>query len=157
MMIKFPLPVFLFFQLTVQDFILNWLDSFIQYLKQNLLLFLNVPKYTDSRSHYRFKDYLEYEDGLYYVTDDNVFIYNQSQNPSSGNRGICCITMVLINTNKNASYNISFEDIFMNKNFKQVVASEIIKPTGKKTLRYLRRTSLFFCLLFNHSIFVNMK
>lgn len=39
----------------MQDFVLQWMDSFIHYLKQNLLQFLNIPKYTDNRSHYHFK------------------------------------------------------------------------------------------------------
>lgn len=48
-------PPELVIKLTMQDFVILWLDSFIHYLKQNLLQFLNIPKYTDTRSHYHFK------------------------------------------------------------------------------------------------------
>lgn len=133
----FELYVF-YLQVTVQDFALNWLESFVHYLKQNLELFLNIPKYTDSRSHYRFKDYPEYEDGNHLGSDDNVFIYNQSQNPSSGSRGICCITMALINNNKNSSStSVTFESIFEKKNFEATVSSEIIQPEGEAKLIYI--------------------
>lgn len=107
------------------------MESFIHYLKQNLLLFLNIPKYTDSRSHYRFKDYPEYEDGNHLGSDDNVFVYNQSQNPSSGSRGICCIALALINNKKNGITPIAFEEIFEIKNYQTTVSSVIIKPDGK--------------------------
>lgn len=114
----------------MQNFTLNWLQSFSHYLKQNLLLFLNIPKYTDSRSHYRFKDYPEYDDGNYLGSEDKIFIYNQSQNPSSGSRGICCIALALINNNKNGPSPIDFEEIFETQNFQKTVSSVIIKLEG---------------------------
>lgn len=42
-------------RISIQEFALKWLDSYMHYLRQNLLQFLNIPKYTDSRSHFHFK------------------------------------------------------------------------------------------------------
>ncbi|XP_017776135.1 PREDICTED: protein SZT2-like [Nicrophorus vespilloides] len=82
-------------KLSIPNHSVQLLDAFIHYLKQNLLQFLNVPKYTDSRlSH--FKDYTESDRSNNRMTEENIFIYNQSQNPSSGSRGIACIAMAII-------------------------------------------------------------
>lgn len=121
------------FQLTIQEFALRWLESFVHYLKQNLLLFLNIPKYSDNRSHYHFKDYVEAEDTNHPVYEDNIFIYNQSQNPSSGSRGIACIALTLINGLERVKHQetISFTDIFETKEFDSIVSSQIIDDESK--------------------------
>ncbi|RZC33025.1 SZT2-like, partial [Asbolus verrucosus] len=120
-------------RLTMQDFVLLWMDSFIHYLKQNLLQFLNIPKYTDNRSHYHFKDYSESEQTGNRSIDDNIFIYNQSQNPSSGSRGIACIALgVVYNTDfKCADITLkSFEEVFETKSFQNMVSSKIMDSDG---------------------------
>nr|XP_023016879.1 KICSTOR complex protein SZT2-like [Leptinotarsa decemlineata] len=131
-------PPEIIIRLTVQKFALRWLESFIHYLKQNLLQFLNVPKYTDSRSHFHFKDYVE-EEANQFVFDENIFIYNQSQNPASGNRGIACIAVAFINnSDKNSpspSEHSLFDNIFETEEFAASVTSEIIE--GKYALLHI--------------------
>ncbi|KAH0819001.1 hypothetical protein GEV33_003789 [Tenebrio molitor] len=127
-------------RLTTQDFVLFWMDSFIHYLKQNLLQFLNIPKYTDSRSHYHFKDYSESEQGVNRNIDDNIFIYNQSQNPSSGNRGIACIALGVICNSEFKPTNDTvklFETVFATKTFHNMVSSKIISDDEELPQIYL--------------------
>ncbi|KAJ3640250.1 hypothetical protein Zmor_003559 [Zophobas morio] len=116
-------------KLTMQDFVLLWMDSFIHYLKQNLLQFLNIPKYTDNRSHYHFKDYSEPEQVVNRNSDDNIFIYNQSQNPSSGNRGIACIALGVVYASDYKPTDVipKFEEIFDTKTLQNMVTSKIIE------------------------------
>ncbi|XP_008200755.1 KICSTOR complex protein SZT2 isoform X3 [Tribolium castaneum] len=116
-------------KLSMQDFVLQWMDSFIHYLKQNLLQFLNMPKYTDNRSHYHFKDYSEADQAVNRNNDDSIFIYNQSQNPSCGNRGIACIALGVVYNSEIKPSDITqekFEEIFDSKSFQTMVSSKII-------------------------------
>ncbi|KAL1492858.1 hypothetical protein ABEB36_011037 [Hypothenemus hampei] len=114
---------------TVQDIALQWQksNSFIHYLRQNLLQFLNVPKYTDSRPEYHFRDYtVSRESGN--MTMDNTFIYNQT--PTSGSRGIACIILALISNCQEISATESeniFETMFITKNYEECVKSEVIE------------------------------
>lgn len=73
----------------------DYLNPFIQFLRQNLLQFLNIPKYTDSSSHNHFKDYSEPDINTKIVLEDRIFLYNQGQNPSSGSRGIACVALAV--------------------------------------------------------------
>ncbi|GJQ67112.1 hypothetical protein Trydic_g21981 [Trypoxylus dichotomus] len=125
-------------RLSVQDYAAKLLYSFIYYLRQNLLQFLNIPKYTDSRSHYHFKDYVECEQ-TNKLTDDNIFIYNQSQSPTSGNRGISCIALAIINNSKEAvsHLNVNFEDIYMSNPHADVVECNILDSTDTLPNTYL--------------------
>ncbi|XP_030748432.1 LOW QUALITY PROTEIN: KICSTOR complex protein SZT2-like [Sitophilus oryzae] len=118
-------------RLNIQDFILRWgkSNSFMLYLKQNLLQFLNIPKYTDTRPEYHFKDYSE-NDNSNGLGFDNIFIYNQSQTPAAGSRGIACIVLVLIqssNTPQSSDVEQELENIFITKDYKQYVSSGILK------------------------------
>lgn len=120
-------------RISIQAFALRFLDSYMHYLRQNLLQFLNIPKYTDSRSHFHFKDYSETEQVSNKMKEDNIFIYNQSQNPSSGSIGIACIALAII---CRAADPISdLEDkcnqLFENKNYENIVNSDIIEASGK--------------------------
>lgn len=93
-----------------------------------------MPKYTDNRSHYHFKDYSESEDVNHLPCDDNIFIYNQSQNPSSGSRGIACMALALVNNcEKSSTENkcINFERVFETRDFKSTVISDILESSGK--------------------------
>ncbi|CAG9855485.1 unnamed protein product [Phyllotreta striolata] len=113
-------------RLTIQDFAFQWLQSFVYYLKQNLLQFLNVPKYTDNRPHCHFKDYSKSDEN-----SDNIFIYNQSQHPSSGSRGIACIALDLIDgSDRDGKESIEFSTIFKKELFDNIVTSEIIDNEG---------------------------
>ncbi|CAH1153732.1 unnamed protein product [Phaedon cochleariae] len=128
-------------RLTIQEFALQWLESFIHYLKQNLLQFMNVPKYTDTRPHYQFKDYEENKEVNQIVCDDNIFLYNQSQNPSSGNRGIACIALAFINYSEQVvpmpNEPFLFSNIFETGQFGYTVSSEILDNEGPLPPSYL--------------------
>ncbi|CAH1982614.1 unnamed protein product [Acanthoscelides obtectus] len=126
-------------RLTIQDFALQYLESFIHYLKQNLLQFLNIPKYTDSRTHFHFKDYTENEEGTHMACEDNIFIYNQSQNPSAGSRGIACIALALINNKQTGQkfHSNDFTKIFETGDFDSVVNSEIISNNAELPPSYI--------------------
>lgn len=115
-------------RITMQDFAIKYLDSYMHYLRQNLLQFLNIPKYTDSRSHYHFKDYSENEQLMNKMKEDNIFIYNQSQNPSSGSIGIACIALAIICRVEDNVFGLDekCERLFENKNFEEMVSANII-------------------------------
>lgn len=115
-------------RLTIEEFALGYLESFIHYLKQNLLQFLNIPKYTDLRSRCHFQDFPENDSPNNMVSEDNIFIYNQSQNPSSGNRGIACIVLNLINNViKETQVSDTFKTDLENKKYKNIISTRVIK------------------------------
>jgi hypothetical protein len=79
------------------------------------------------------KDYSESEQGVNRNIDDNIFIYNQSQNPSSGNRGIACIALGVICNSEFKPTNDTvklFETVFATKTFHNMVSSKIISDDG---------------------------
>lgn len=89
---------------------------------------MNVPKYTDNRPHSHFKDYAKAEEG----SEDNILIYNQSQNPSSGSRGIACIALDFINdSERSREEEFEFSNIFETETFDATVTSEIINNEGE--------------------------
>lgn len=120
-------------RISMQDFALKFVDSYMHYLRQNLLQFLNIPKYTDSRSHFHFKDYSETEQLSNRMKEDNIFIYNQSQNPSSGSIGIACIALAIICRIEDlaACLDEKCDRLFENKNFEKMVSANIIDASGK--------------------------
>lgn len=120
-------------RISIQEFALKWLDSYMHYLRQNLLQFLNIPKYTDSRSHFHFKDYSESEQISNKIREDNIFIYNQSQNPSSGSIGIACIALAVISSldSRGVDLKEKCDGLFKNGNFETVVSANILNPEGK--------------------------
>ncbi|CAG9828371.1 unnamed protein product [Diabrotica balteata] len=127
-------------RLTIQEFAFCWLDSFIHYLKQNLLQFLNVPKYTDNRPHYHFKDYAEENDPNILTNGDNLFLYNQSQNPSSGSRGIACIALAFVTSLQDSgpkTKSFNFSKMFESGKFAATVNSEILDNNGTLSDFYL--------------------
>ncbi|XP_024942950.1 KICSTOR complex protein SZT2 isoform X2 [Cephus cinctus] len=84
-------------QLSVQPHCLPRMDALGYYLRQNILQFLHIPKYTDPRSNYHFQDYFQPEGSDNRVSESDIFLYNQSQ--SSGSRGIACIALAIVNSN----------------------------------------------------------
>ncbi|KAF5294731.1 hypothetical protein FQA39_LY00215 [Lamprigera yunnana] len=124
-------------RLSMQKYALKYLGSFIHYLRQNLLQFLNVPKYTDNRSHYHFKDYSETEQTMKF--QENIFIYNQSQNPSSGNRGIACIALAIISRpdDEAVKFDGDFSVLFKTKKFEELVYAKRYKDTEKPSSTYV--------------------
>lgn len=61
-----------------------------------------------------------------------MFIYNQSQNPSSGNRGIACIALTVIKQSEtNSSLKVIFEELFQKQNFKDIISVKKLTDEGK--------------------------
>ncbi|XP_057320134.1 KICSTOR complex protein SZT2-like [Microplitis mediator] len=80
-------------QFSVQPYYIKHIDALAYYLRQNILQFLYIPKYTDPRAHYHLQDYSQPEGSKKRVPETDIFLNNQSQ--SSGNRGIACIAMAI--------------------------------------------------------------
>lgn len=79
------------------------------------------------------QDYSESEQISNKMKDDNIFIYNQSQNPSSGSRGIACIALAIINHSEESCDNLSkkCDEMFESKKFEEMVSSCMIDNKGK--------------------------
>lgn len=63
------------------------------------------------------------------MLDDGIFLYNQSQNPSSGSRGIACIALGIVfspDYKPSETTPCLLEDVFKTKSFQNVVASKIL-------------------------------
>nr|XP_018915153.1 PREDICTED: protein SZT2-like [Bemisia tabaci] len=82
------------YQFSVQSHALSHLQAFSFYLRQNLQQFLHPPKYVDPKPANHFQDYSQAEDSLKRVKESEIFLYNQS--PASGNKGIACIALALV-------------------------------------------------------------
>ncbi|CAD6224796.1 GSCOCG00005557001-RA-CDS, partial [Cotesia congregata] len=80
-------------QFSVQPYYIKHIGALAYYLRQNILQFLYIPKYTDPRAHYHLQDYSQPEGSKKRVPETDIFLNNQSQ--SSGNRGIACIAMAI--------------------------------------------------------------
>nr|XP_022914806.1 KICSTOR complex protein SZT2-like isoform X1 [Onthophagus taurus] len=98
----------------IQEYSIKLLDAFTYYLRQNLLQFLNIPKYTgDCKPHYQFKDYSEC-DQANIITEDNIFIYNQTS--MTGNKGISCIALaVMDHTRDQPRGEVDFQELLKRK------------------------------------------
>lgn len=86
-------------QFSFQSHALPHLQALAYYLRQNLLQFLYIPKYTDSRPECHFQDYSEPETSAKRVTEGDLFLYNQS--PVSGSKGMACIAMAVVDGDGN--------------------------------------------------------
>lgn len=82
---------------------------------------------------YLLQDYSETEQLSNKMKEDNIFIYNQSQNPSSGSIGIACIALAIICRSENPTSDVdeSYEHLFKSDNFSKVVSANIINSSGK--------------------------
>lgn len=67
------------------------------------------------------------------IKDDNIFIYNQSQNPSSGSRGIACIALAIISHSDVNCDNLNkkCDEMFESKKYQEMVSSCMIDSKGK--------------------------
>ncbi|KAK5639276.1 hypothetical protein RI129_011768 [Pyrocoelia pectoralis] len=124
-------------KLSIQPYAIKYLNSFIHYLRQNLLQFLNIPKYSDNRSHYHFKDYSEND--LSIKLSDNIFIYNQSQTPASGSRGIVCIALAIIPRSESPvlQNEIVFSELFDTLTFEELVRTNQYQDHEKPSSTYI--------------------
>ncbi|XP_061680638.1 KICSTOR complex protein SZT2 isoform X2 [Syngnathoides biaculeatus] len=69
-----------------------WLSAVWHYLRQNLLIFLHVPKYTDSNTAHHFKHCFHSSAD---VADGDIYLYNKPGGQGTGGKGIACITLTL--------------------------------------------------------------
>ncbi|XP_055020868.1 KICSTOR complex protein SZT2 isoform X3 [Boleophthalmus pectinirostris] len=71
-----------------------WLPAVAHYLRQNLLIFLHVPKYTDNNTAHHFKHCSTVSsDGA----DGDIYLYNKPGGQGTGGKGIACITLSFLN------------------------------------------------------------
>ncbi|XP_041648166.1 KICSTOR complex protein SZT2 isoform X2 [Cheilinus undulatus] len=80
---KFSLP----------QYCLPWLPAVAHYLRQNLLIFLHVPKYTDSNTAHHFKHYFHLSSDL---SEGDIFLYNKPGGQGTGGKGIACIALSFV-------------------------------------------------------------
>ncbi|KAG2461412.1 SZT2 protein, partial [Polypterus senegalus] len=62
----------------------HWLHAFGYYLRQNLLIFLHVPKYTDSNVEHHFKHTFYQNCGQ---SDSDLYLYNKPGGQGTGGKG----------------------------------------------------------------------
>nr|XP_008528150.1 PREDICTED: protein SZT2 isoform X3 [Equus przewalskii] len=70
-----------------------WLPALAWYLRQNLLIFLHSPKYTDSNSRNHFQHPLPPHSGL---PDLDIYLYNKPGGQGTGGKGVACITLAFV-------------------------------------------------------------
>ncbi|XP_019134530.2 KICSTOR complex protein SZT2 isoform X3 [Larimichthys crocea] len=97
---------------SLPQYCLPCLPAVAHYLRQNLLIFLHVPKYTDSNTAHHFKHYFHLSSDL---ADGDIYLYNkpggqgtggkgtmselvQQLFPPSQFKGIACITLSFVDT-----------------------------------------------------------
>ncbi|XP_061093380.1 KICSTOR complex protein SZT2 isoform X17 [Conger conger] len=72
---------------------LTWIQAAAHYLRQNLLIFLHIPKYTDSNMVHHFKHYFHSSSGL---PDSDIYLYNKPGGQGTGGKGIACIALSFV-------------------------------------------------------------
>ncbi|XP_008944088.1 PREDICTED: protein SZT2-like, partial [Merops nubicus] len=72
---------------------LPWLHAVAYYLRQNLLIFLHTPKYTDSNVEHHFKHYFNHSGS---VPDQDLYLYNKPGGQGTGGKGIACIALTFV-------------------------------------------------------------
>ncbi|CAL8307241.1 unnamed protein product [Lota lota] len=80
-------------QFSLPRYCLSILPAVAHYLRQNLLIFLHVPKYTDSNTAHHFKHYFHACGGL---PDGDIYLYNNPGGQGTGGKGIACITLSFV-------------------------------------------------------------
>ncbi|XP_053549576.1 KICSTOR complex protein SZT2 isoform X2 [Bombina bombina] len=76
---------------TVPQSALPCLQALACYLRQNLLIFLHTPKYTDSNGEHHFQHY--YHSSL---PEQDLFLYNKPGGQGTGGKGIACIALSFV-------------------------------------------------------------
>lgn len=115
-------------QLSVQPHCLQYMDALGYYLRQNILQFLYMPKYTDLGAHYHFQDYTPLDSTRKRVSESDIFLYNQSH--SSGSKGIACIALAITDGKgesaaNNANDESSFPKLLRVENFENIVSTNV--------------------------------
>ncbi|MGH0160650.1 UNVERIFIED_CONTAM: hypothetical protein FKN15_046870 [Acipenser sinensis] len=71
-------------EFTLPQYSVPWLQAVAHYLRQNLLIFLHIPKYTDSNMEHHFKHYFLQSSGL---PDSDIYLYNKPGGQGTGGKG----------------------------------------------------------------------
>lgn len=129
-------------QLSVQPHCLLHMAALGHYLRQNLLQFLYIPKYTDHRTCYHFQDYSQPEGSNNRVAESDIFLYNQSQ--SSGSKGIACIALAIADSKNEtrqideASCEANLREHLKAGNFENLVSTSIYtsKSNAKRLIEF---------------------
>ena len=119
-------------QLSVQPHCLPHMDALAYYLRQNILQFLVIPKYTDPRAHYHLQDYSQPEDSHLRVVEMDIFLYNQSH--SSGSRGIACIALAVATSSISDSTNkesAEFPAFLRIQDFDEIVTTSVYQQGNR--------------------------
>nr|XP_023688560.1 KICSTOR complex protein SZT2 isoform X3 [Paramormyrops kingsleyae] len=80
-------------EFTLPPYTLSWIQAVAHYLRQNLLIFLHIPKYTDSNMEHHFKHYFNLSSGL---PDSDIYLYNKPGGQGTGGKGIACIALSFV-------------------------------------------------------------
>uniref|UniRef100_A0A8C5Q215 SZT2 subunit of KICSTOR complex n=1 Tax=Leptobrachium leishanense TaxID=445787 RepID=A0A8C5Q215_9ANUR len=83
-----PTEVLLF---TVPQSSLSCLQAMAYYLRQNLLIFLHTPKYTDSNGEHHFQHFYHSD-----LPELDLFLYNKPGGQGTGGKGIACIALSFV-------------------------------------------------------------
>ncbi|KAG8431965.1 hypothetical protein GDO86_018743 [Hymenochirus boettgeri] len=70
------------------------LHAMAYYLRQNLLIFLHTPKYTDNNGEHHFQHYYHRS-----LPDLDLFLYNKPGGQGTGGKGIGCIALSFVDQN----------------------------------------------------------
>ncbi|KAM9530243.1 KICSTOR complex protein SZT2-like isoform 5-T5 [Salvelinus alpinus] len=80
-------------EFTLPQCFMPWTPAVAHYLRQNLLIFLHIPKYTDSYVEHHFKHYFHQSSEL---PDSDVYLYNKPGGQGTGGKGIACIALSFV-------------------------------------------------------------
>ncbi|KAF7203797.1 KICSTOR complex protein SZT2 isoform X2 [Nothobranchius furzeri] len=78
---------------SLPPYCVSWLPAVAHYLRQNLLIFLHIPKYTDSNTAHHFKHYFHLD---YELADGDIYLYNKPGGQGTGGKGIACIALSFV-------------------------------------------------------------
>ncbi|XP_066454017.1 KICSTOR complex protein SZT2 isoform X8 [Eleutherodactylus coqui] len=78
-------------QFTIPQASLPCLHAMAYYLRQNLLIFLHTPKYTDSNGEHHFQHYYHHS-----LPELDLFLYNKPGGQGTGGKGIACIALSFV-------------------------------------------------------------
>uniref|UniRef100_A0A4W3GX49 SZT2 subunit of KICSTOR complex n=1 Tax=Callorhinchus milii TaxID=7868 RepID=A0A4W3GX49_CALMI len=79
-------------QFTIPHCCLPWLHAVAYYLRQNLLIFLHTPKYTDSNVEHHFQHYTRGKN----VSDADIYLYNKPGGQGTGGKGNAKLVFVCV-------------------------------------------------------------
>ncbi|MEQ2239649.1 KICSTOR complex protein szt2 [Ilyodon furcidens] len=92
---------------TLPQYCLSWLPTVAHYLRQNLLIFLHVPKYTDSNTAHHFKHYFHLSRDL---ADSDIYLYNKPGGQGTGGKGKIIISVYTSSSSLNSTHHHSNSD-----------------------------------------------